>query len=121
MMESPEFKRRQRVIYRRSLLCGRAPEYGIVVKRHPDEPNFVGWYHVRDEDRPTSGGCSEHGSMLAPATPNWREEEIARMLADAEEAARLENENIVNRWKAEALRERAEWLRTAIFPEALAA
>jgi DNA (cytosine-5)-methyltransferase 1 len=101
MMESPEFKRRQRVIYRRSLLCGRAPEYGIVVKRHPDEPNFVGWYHVRDEDRPTSGGCSEHGSMLAPATPNWREEEIARMLADAEEAARLENENIVNRWSVD--------------------
>lgn len=73
MTDSPEqpatFKRGQRVLYRRSVLCNRAPEYGRIVRRHKDEMDG-NWYVVRDEEpHPGYSGVhyskiSEHASML---------------------------------------------------------
>lgn len=103
-MEIPTFSRRQRVLYRRSVLCGRAPEFGIIVKRQPESGNLRDWYHVRDEDR-AEGGCSEHAEMLSDASaPDWIDREIERLEAEAEMQARRENECLSWRWAAEGTR-----------------
>jgi hypothetical protein len=104
-----EFRRGERVLYRRSVLCGRTPEFGIVQKRHKDFMDGR-WYVVVDEDRPGSRGCSEHAEMIADASDGWVGREIERLNRDADEAARGGNGNPVLRHKADALREVARRL-----------
>jgi hypothetical protein len=106
-MTTPSFSRRQRVLLRRSVIFDRPAEFGVIVKRHPDEPNLKDWYLVRADD---GGTFSEHAEMLSDALPDWREREVIRLRAEADEAARRENEDIAWRWKAEGLREVAERL-----------
>lgn len=101
------FKRGARVLYRRSILCGREPEFGIVVKR--ETINSQSWFVVRDEDRPESRGMCEHETMLT-AADGWRDVEIIRLRADADTAARRENESLSYRYQAEALRACADRL-----------
>lgn len=109
MTSTNQFKRGQRVLYRRSILCGRAPEFGIIVR--PDNPlakiGGEGWFIVRDEDRPDSRGICEHGEMLSDASDGWEARERDRLIAEADAAARRENESLSYRYQAEALRERA--------------
>ncbi|MES2272535.1 MAG: hypothetical protein V4533_16805 [Pseudomonadota bacterium] len=75
-MTHPTFKRGQRVLYTRSVLCGREPEYGVIVRRYPESAGMpdAHWYVVRDEKpHPYGYGnakfdkTGEHASMLVPA------------------------------------------------------
>ena len=102
------FKRGQRVLYRRSVLCGRAPEFGIIVKAHTGDA--AGWYVVRDEDRPGSRGGSEHAEMLSNASDGWLAREIDALRAEASDAIRQSNQDVVMRYKADALNDVADRL-----------
>lgn len=108
----PTFQRRQRVLYRRSIICGRRPEFGYVVKRQPagSMPDDD-WYHVSDDGK-AGHGISEHASMITDASDGegWRERERERLLAEADEMDRFSNQNPMYRERAERVRELAEKL-----------
>ena len=100
------FTKGQKVLYRRSILCGRAPEFGVIVKRHAGEHGD--WYVVRDADR--SGKCSEHATMISDASEGWMAREVETLRQEAADAMRQSNENVVMRYKADALTAVAERL-----------
>ena len=100
------FTKGQKVLYRRSILCGRAPEFGVIVKRHTGDAGD--WYVVRDAI--DGGKCSEHAEMLSDASEGWQAREVETLRQQAADAMRQSNENVVMRYKADALNEVADRL-----------